>query len=247
MPRLRVAYGPDPSQFGHLYVPAAPARTPVPVVVVIHGGYWSADYSLSLGTAFAAEVARRGWVAWNIEYRRVGAGGGWPQTFEDVAAAVAALDGPAAAAAGMPLDLGRVQLVGHSAGGQLALWYAGEAAAAVRPSRVVAQAGALDLVAAGQLGHPWLAKLLGGSYAEVPQRYRAVSPLHRLPVGVPVTCVHGKRDAQVPWQVSRRYCAAAAEAGDVADLVLVDWEGHNNFLDKQSDSWAATVAALRLP
>lgn len=249
MARIHISYGPDAEQFGHLYVPRAPARTPVPVVVLIHGGYWSSDYQLNLATSFAARVAQRGWVAWNIEYRRVGANGGWPQTFEDITSAVAALDGLVAAKAGVPLDLGRVQIVGHSAGGQLAVWYAGEKQAAIRPQRVVAQAAALDLVAAGERpgGHPWLTKLLGGSYQELPHRFRDVSPLHRLPIGVPVTCIHGKRDAQVPWQVSKRYCDAATAAGDIAELVLVDWEGHNNFLDRESESWALTERALRLP
>jgi acetyl esterase/lipase len=207
------------------------------------------DYHLNLATSFAAEVARRGWVAWNIEYRRVGANGGWPQTFDDVTAAVGALRGAVGLKSGLSLDLDRVQIVGHSAGGQLALWYAGESDAPIRPQRVVAQAGALDLVAAGTRdgGHSWLAELLGGSYEEVPHRYEQVSPMHRLPLGVPVTCIHGARDAQIPAALSKKYCARADEAGDIADLVVVEGEGHNAFLDRDSQCWAETVKALRLP
>ena len=111
-----IAYAPGPHRFGELTLPAGPPRG---VVVVVHGGFWRHAYDLSLGRPLAADLAAAGLAAWNIEYRRVGGGGGWPATFEDVAAAVDALAGPVQEVAGeLPLD--RVVAVGHSAGGQLA-------------------------------------------------------------------------------------------------------------------------------
>jgi len=110
-------YGAEPAQFGELWLPdGAPAGT----VVVIHGGFWRARYDLSLGRPLAADLAARGYAAWNLEYRRALAGGGWPATFEDVAAGIDLL-------ATLPVDSSRVVAVGHSAGGHLAAWAAGRA------------------------------------------------------------------------------------------------------------------------
>ena len=110
-------YGPDPAQHGELWLPA----DPVPgTIVVIHGGFWRARYDLSLARPLAADLAQRGYAVWNLEYRRPGGGGGWPATFEDVAAGIDLL-------AGLPVDTSTVVAIGHSAGGQLAAWAAGGA------------------------------------------------------------------------------------------------------------------------
>jgi acetyl esterase/lipase len=111
-------YGSDPAQFGELSLPDG---VPLGTVVVIHGGFWRARYDLSLGRPLAADLAARGYAAWNLEYRRALAGGGWPATFEDVAAGIDLL-------ATLPVDTSRVVAVGHSAGGHLAAWAAGRAA-----------------------------------------------------------------------------------------------------------------------
>lgn len=121
---MRIVYGPDASQFGELYLPAGGDK-PTPVVVVIHGGYWHAQYGLDLGAPLAADLAAHGVAAWNIEYRRIENGGRWPATFDDVATATDALVGPVQDAAHGRLDLAQVRAVGHSAGGQLAVWLAG--------------------------------------------------------------------------------------------------------------------------
>ena len=112
------SYGPDPAQFGELWVPRAPGHRGV--VVILHGGFWQARYDLSLGRPLAADLAARGYAAWNLEYRRVSGGGGWPGTFGDVAAGIDLL-------ATLPVDTSRVVVVGHSAGGHLAAWAAGRA------------------------------------------------------------------------------------------------------------------------
>nr|WP_206038195.1 prolyl oligopeptidase family serine peptidase [Rhodococcus sp. HNM0569] len=219
---------------------------PVPVVMLIHGGYWSADFHLNLATTLASELARRGVAAWNVEYRRVGAGGGWAETSADIEAALAATASVLPSRSAVPLDTADVRLVGHSAGAQLAAWVAGQPECAVRPTRLVSQAGALDLAsrAAARTGGSALEALFGVSYADDPQVYRQASPLHRVPIGVPTVCIHGVEDTQVPVQASRAYVDAARLHGDRAVLWEIPGEGHNAFLDRTTRSWAATLEAL---
>jgi acetyl esterase/lipase len=236
----RIAYGDHPSQFGELTLPAGPPRA---VVVVVHGGFWRQRYGLELGRPLAADLAAVGYAAWNVEYRRVGVEGGWPATFDDVAAAVDVLAGPAAGS--LPLD--RAVAVGHSAGGQLATWLAARpglpadapgAAPAVRLRGVVSQAGVLDLVDAERqgVGSGAAADLLGGGPDEVPDRYALASPAARLPIGVPVVCVHGTADVNVPIRQSERFVAAA---GDEAELVPLPGADHFAVIDPTSAAWKA--------
>jgi acetyl esterase/lipase len=250
---VKITYGADPSQLGELHLPAGTG--PVPVVVVVHGGYWRAAYGYDLGTPLAADLANRGVAAWNIEYRRVGDGGGWPATFLDVAAAVDALAGAVQDAAGGRLDLTDVRAVGHSAGGHLAVWAAGRpslpagapgAGPAVRLTRVVSQAGVLDLVGASELGLGGGAsdELLGGPSAAQPERYALASPLARLPIGRPVTCVHGDADVTVPISQSETYVAAATATGDPAVLVTLPGVDHFALIDVSTTAWAACRDAL---
>ncbi|MBH0120227.1 prolyl oligopeptidase family serine peptidase [Rhodococcus sp. HM1] len=249
MSRTRIAYGSEPQQFGHLYLPdGAAGNGPVPVVMVIHGGYWNGNYHLNLGTPLATELARRGVAAWNIEYRRLGAGGRWPEMSADV---VAALDATAtlvadhARAAGIELDPTQVRVVGHSAGGQLAVWLAGEDTA-VRPSLVVGQAAALDLASAGERGRrvDYLEDLFGEPFEDNPHVYRSASPRHRVPIGRPIVLVHGSEDEQVPAKVAARYADAAREAGDEVALHVVDGEDHFAFLNKDSVCWKLSLDLL---
>ncbi|MFC4603154.1 alpha/beta hydrolase family protein [Rhodococcus kronopolitis] len=246
MPRQRVDYGPEPQQFGHLYLPATPVAEPVPVVMLVHGGYWSADFHLNLATSLAVELSRLGVAAWNVEYRRVGAGGGWAQTSADMEAALAAVGSVLPALSPVPLDLDNVRIVGHSAGAQLALWVAGQRDSPIRPERVVAQAGAMDLVAraAGRTAGAALAAFFGATFEDAPQLYRDASPVHRVPIGVPVVCIHGAQDAQVPVAASRAYVDAARAAGDRVALWEVPGEGHNAFLDRTTRSWDLTLRAV---
>ena len=238
-PAERHAYGPHPSQACELHLPAGDG--PYPVAVLVHGGFWRQTYGWDLERAVAEDLTARGWAAWNVEYRRLGGDGGWPATFEDVAAA-----GDALAQHGDRLDLSRVVAIGHSAGGQLAVWAAGRADPVVGLTGAVSQAGALDLDELFRLGtsNDVVRELLGGSPDEVAERYAAASPARRLPVGVPLLVVHGELDDDVPVEVSRAFAAAASEAGDECELVVVADEGHYEHLEPGSRVWAAVVEWL---
>ena len=232
----RLSYGPDPAQFGELYLPSAERRPGT--VVVLHGGFWRARYDCSLGRPLAADLAARGYVAWNLEYRRVGIGGGWPNTLDDVAAGIDRL-------AGLDVDTTRVVAVGHSAGGQLAVWAAGRAAPRVPLTGVVAQAGVLDLVTAATtgVGHTAVLDLLGGGPDEVADRYAAADPLGQVPVRARVVCLHSAADDEVPIAQSRAYVSAATAAG--GDVVLIETAGdHYTMIDPATPDWALAVDSV---
>jgi acetyl esterase/lipase len=245
-------YGPHPAQVADLHVPAGSG--PFPVVVLVHGGFWRVPWDRMLMRPLARDLVRRGYAAWNIEYRRVGEpGGGWPGTFADVAAAVDALD---EAARGHALDLTRVVSVGHSAGGHLALWLAARAGLPaggpgagprISPRAAVSQAGIADLRAAAEdgLGDGAAAELLGCHYPQCPDRYGLASPLSRLPLRVPQLLVHGDADDRVPVEQSRRYAEAARAAGDEVELVEFAGVGHFEPIDVTHRSW--TAVRDRLP
>jgi acetyl esterase/lipase len=239
-------YGDHPRQVADLHRPAGGG--PHPVAVVLHGGYWQPPWTKLIMRPLCQDLVRRGWAAWNVEYRRLGRdGGGWPQTFDDVATAIdhlADLGEPA-------LDLTRVTLVGHSAGGQLALWAAGRpelpagapgAAPRVRGEQVLAMAAVCDLVSAGRAA----SQLLGGSLEEVPERYAQADPMRRLPLAVPVGLVHASGDETVSVQRSREYAAAARAAG--ADVTLVETPGgHRDPINPRSVAWRTAAGWLDRP
>lgn len=242
-------YGQDRSQFAELTLPAE-ASGPVPVAVVIHGGFWRSTYGLDLGAPLAATLPGRGWAALNIEYRRVGNGGGYPTTLTDVGAAIDLLADAGQAAArdqNLELDLGRVVTIGHSAGGQLAAWAAtrsGQAAGSpgdapvVEASAVVAQAGVLDLRACARegLGAGAAQAFLGGEPEQVPERYDVASPAEHLPFGVPILCVHASGDGNVPIAQSQNFVAAARSVGDDAELATVEGD-HFVVIDPGDPAW----------
>jgi acetyl esterase/lipase len=224
-----IRYGDDPSQLVEL---TRPSGTPRGVVVVVHGGFWKAAYDLSLGRPLAAALVERGWAALNVEYRRVGGGGGVPQTLDDVRVAIGTLDDTG-------LDLGTVVTLGHSAGGHLATW-AGHAVPPV--THVVSQAGVLDLVAADRdgLGGGAVRNFLGHPAGPADA---GVDPRQQLPLDVPVWCVHATDDDTVPVSQSREYVAAATAAGARAELVEVAGD-HFVVIDPASEAWARTVEIL---
>ncbi|MEA2253878.1 MAG: hypothetical protein QOG70_4120 [Solirubrobacteraceae bacterium] len=233
---MRHSHGSDPHQFSVLRVPAGDG--PHPVAVLIHGGFWRDRYGLDLMEPLSADLVARGWATWNVEYRRLGSGGGFPRTTDDVAAAIDAL-----ADLDAPLHLDRVVAIGHSAGGHLALWAAGRRDARVGLAGAVGQGAVSDLEEAHRLGlgDDVVAQFVGAAPQEAPERYRHASPVARVPTGVPVLLVHGEADDRVPASLSRRYADAARAAGDVVEVVLRSGEGHFEHLDPSSAAWTAVV------
>ncbi|MGZ8176346.1 alpha/beta hydrolase family protein [Williamsia sp. SKLECPSW1] len=255
--RVKVPYGPGESQFGHLYIPTMPGvdddgvLPPVRVVVIVHGGYWSTEFGLMVQTPVAKDLADRGVIVWNVEYRRAGEpGGAWPQSGYDVTNALLALDGPVRDA--VPREMlaavdRDVSVVAHSAGGQLALWAVARIGARTRfltLSTVVAQAPASDLVLVGERGHERLAMFMGADYASTPHRYRDASPAHLDPFPAHVVVISGEEDTAVPPELSAAYVSAVTERGQSAELVTVPGEGHDAFLDPTSRSHRETLRRL---
>jgi acetyl esterase/lipase len=243
------AYGTDPSQYAQLYVPAVRSRRTA--VVIIHGGYWRAAYGAGLGEPLARDLSARGWLCWNLEYRRAGNGGGWPQTFEDVAAGIDAL---AAAAAGRGLVLDRVAALGHSAGGQLALWAAGRdrlppgapgSSPLLRLDAVLSQSGVLNLRLARELGlsDGAVDNFLGAGPDREPQRHLLADPMARVPLPVPVYAFHGRDDGTVPVELAESYVAAARAAGGRAELIMVPGD-HYALIDPCSAAMAVVRDVL---
>jgi acetyl esterase/lipase len=234
-------------QRAELHLPHGPG--PHPVLVMIHGGSWTAGISKPVMRGLAGDLVRGGrYAVWNIEYRRLGRGqgGGWPATFADVAAAIDHLDRVDA-----PLDLARVAFYGHSAGGHLALWAASrprlpDGAPGARPRveavAAVSAAGVNDLAQSyretpgGVIG-----MLMGGGPDELPDRYRVADPIALVPLEIPVLLVHGTDDATVSVRRSRNYARAARAAGASVELVEIPGEAgrHRSHVFPGSESWAA--------
>lgn len=250
-PDERRAYGPGELAFGELRLPEG--NGPFPVVMVIHGGCWLAAYDLGYMSGLADRLTRAGFATWSVEYRRVGdPGGGWPGTFDDVAAAADALRDLASE---YPLDLGRTAVLGHSAGGHLALWLAArpglDASDPLRggdPFRfrgVVSLAGITDLeaYAAPEGCGAAVPGLLDGEPGEHRQRLLRSSPVDMPAPDVPVFLVIGSRDPIVPRSQAEAY--ATRHRSDAVHVVEVENAGHFELIDPGHNSWAPIQRSLR--
>ena len=248
-PAPAVRYGDHPDQLANLHLPAADGG-PWPVVVLVHGGFWRERWDRTTTTPLARDLAARGYLAWNVEYRRVGQpGGGWPGTLEDVAAAVDAL------AEVEEADPERVVAVGHSAGGHLALWLAAThrlpagapgAEPRVRVRAAVSLAGVCDLERAAAEG------LGDGAVADFARRLsrRRAGPLRRR---LACRAAAARRAAAPRPRLGRRggaagsgrdYAEAARAAGDEVELVELAGADHFDVIDPGHEAWAAVVARL---
>ncbi len=252
----RVAYGSDPQQFGELRVPDRPG--PHPVVVLVHGGCFKLSDLGDLGP-MADVLKAEGIASWNIEYRRLAdPGGGWPGTFLDVGNAV---DHLRTLASAHNLDLGRVVLVGHSAGGHLAHWAASRgrlreesplrSGTPLVPAGVINLAGPIDL--ADNIAHyetmcrdTVITTLTGGTPATVPERYADASANRRLPLGVLQVLIWGEHENFVPQPLARSHVEAATKAGDRARLVVIPAVGHFELASPRDPrAWPTVLAAIR--
>jgi acetyl esterase/lipase len=251
----RIAYGPDSMQFGDLRLP--PGDGPFPVAIVIHGGCWVERYASVRNSSAIADALRDAGVAtWNVEYRRADSrGGGWPNTFIDVAMAAEHLREVAKA---HPLDLTRVVTVGHSAGGHLALWLA--ALPRVPASSPVARAnplpihGVVGLASIADLrGYRAIEKdmcgevvdaLMGGAPDAVPERFAAGSPAELLPTGVPQVQVVGTLDRVMPPAARDDWAAKVRASGDAIDLVVLEGLGHHEVMSPRTAAFPAIRDAV---
>ena len=245
-PAQRLAYGEGPLTFGELRLPAG--NGPFSVAVVVHGGCWRSENDLRHVLHLSAALTRAGIATWTVEYRRIGdPGGGWTGTFQDVAAGT---DYVRTLAEQFPVDLNRVVLVGHSAGGHLALWLAGRqnlpqdsplSSARPLPVRgVVSLAGISDLRVFGTgtaYCNASVAPLLGGTPEQVPERYSQANPIELLPLRIPQRLLHGALDPLVPAEQSRVFTARSRSRGDDVDFRLIPEVGHFDLIAPWSAAW----------
>lgn len=248
---VRLSYGRDDHQVGDLYLPSGAG--PHPLVVLLHGGCWRARVDRSYLGGFAQNLTEDGLAVWNLEYRRVGGGGGWPETFQDVAAGTDFLP---EIAAEHRLDLSRCVAVGHSAGGHLGLWLAGRrrlpaTSALYRPNPlklkgVISLAGIPDLAEAlaQEICQDMVKQLLGGRPDEMPGRFRDGAPAALLPLGVPQILINGTHDHVVPAAYIERYARAAALAGDDVRLEILPDTGHFEIVVPGTTVWPMVRSAI---
>jgi acetyl esterase/lipase len=235
MTTMRISYGDAPEQFGDLYLPGG--GDPAAVVVLIHGGFWRAQYGLDLMVPLSEDLVARGYAVWNIEYRRVGQrGGGYPGTLHDVGAAV---DELTQLSGTHSLDLDRVGIVGHSAGGHLALWSSGRAGGEVVPVVGIGQGAVVDLTLGAErgLGGGAVVDFLGGTPAEVPEHYLEATP--DLSAGPRMVSVVGSDDDIVPAEFS-----VLSEQPGAIELVPVVGADHFDLIDPAGAAWTAVTDVL---
>lgn len=248
-PTAHLSYGSAADQFGVLRLPRG--KGPFPVAILLHGGCWRAGITYRYLEPLASALTQSGVATWNLEYRRIGGGGGWPTTFQDVARGS---DFLREAARRFPLDLSRVVSVGHSAGGQLALWLAARRQLPldselwdVDPlplAGVAALAPVADLRADPDACGGAIPALLGGLADEVPQRYRQTSPAELPPPVAPVKLIHGEDDALLDFAMSRRYADDLRRRGAAIELLPLVETGHFDLVAPHSAVWPRIERAL---
>jgi acetyl esterase/lipase len=250
----RIRYGTGDFQFGDLRLPKLAPNERAPVLVFLHGGWWKSAYGLDYAGHLCAALKADGFASWSLEYRRVGnPGGGFPGTFEDVANGFDYLQ---TLAKTYPLDLNRVVVAGHSAGGHLAFWLAGRhhlpetgplasfrVAAPIRGA--VALAGAVDLKLTMDLAgwftfahdKQMVLDLMGATPAQSPDRYLAANPGDLLPLNVPQFLLQGTDDDQIPPQLPVRWAERARGIGDSVTVDIISGADHFDIVDPQSKAW----------
>ncbi|MFD7442092.1 alpha/beta hydrolase family protein [Streptomyces sp. NPDC059909] len=268
-PDATAAYGEHPDQVVDFFAPRGDQER-APLVVMLHGGAWRAPYDRQHVTPFADFLARRGFAVANVEYRRGGSlpqqrdeensggpvAGRWPETFDDVAAAMDAL--PELVRTALPqADPRRTVVTGHSAGGHLALWAAARhvlpegAPPAWRLPAPPPLRGVVALAPIADLGRAVELSVCGGAVrqllgegAQFEERAKYADPALLLPTGIATTVVQGREDTVVPQAVAEAYVDAAAKAGETVGLTLLEDVGHFPLIDPAADACAVVAEEL---
>jgi acetyl esterase/lipase len=240
----RVKYGADPNQFLDVRLPSG--KGPHGALLNIHGGYWRAKYDLGHAGHLCEALRTAGVATFNCEYRRVGNdGGGWPGTFADIRSAYRFVRQEYSR---FHLDRQRLVVMGHSAGGQLALCLAGHESSL---ERVISLAGVVDLKKAFSLhlSNDAVVEFLGGEPAEVPEHYREADPMELRIPHARQWVLHGSEDDTVPVEIGRSYAAQKKRQGEHVELVEIAKAGHFELIDPGSEAFAkvkgAVLAALQ--
>jgi len=258
---FRLAYGPGEFHFGDLRLPALPAGRLARLVVFLHGGWWKAEYGLDYAGHLCADLKVHGVATWSLEYRRVGdAGGGWPGTFEDVASG---FDFVSTLAKAHPLDLSRIVVVGHSAGGHLAFWLAGrlhipDTSVLRNPQphlaihSVVSLAGAVDLrMNLEPAGNSTFAhdrdevvSFMGATPEQAPDRYAAGDPGELLPLNVRQYLIQGSDDDQIPPQLPQRWAQRGHSRDETVSVQIIPGADHFDVVDPESKAWPTVRSTI---
>jgi len=249
-PDHHISYGKHPEQFGELYLPQSSG--PYSVIILIHGGCWRAQYGLSQLGSLSKALTTLGFAVWNIEFRRLGNGGGWPITFEDVSLGA---DFLRSIAEKYSLDLSSVSAMGHSAGGHLALWLAGRyhlptssqlfSKTPLKLKSIVSLAGIPDLVEGVNqiICRGACQELLGDLPDKFPERYHQASPHYLLPLNIPQWHLVGEHDPIVPVNYLEPYIETASQQDDVHFEIIPDI-GHFEMVMPDTISWNSIKHAV---
>ena len=257
----RIEYGAGEHQHGELWLPDAAehGEGPYPLVIMVHGGCWRAEIpGTILQDQLNADLKRRGIAVWNITYPRVGhETGGYPGTFQSVARAV---DQVRDIAADHPIDLTRSVIMGHSAGGHLALWAASRERLETGPLRgfddapfipgaVITLAGINDLEAygargPGRCGEPDIVNALIGAEGRAGDLYADTSPARLLPLGVEQVVISGALDPIVPPALGMEYATRAEIAGEAVRVITLEDAGHFELIDPTAPAWNTILSEL---
>jgi len=242
----------DRQNWADVYLPPGDhAPDSVPLVVLVHGGGWESKLGADVFTSLSRRLAERGLAVYNLEYRRVGAGGGWPTTFKDVAAALDYV--PHVQAAVPMISLDDAVVVGHSAGGQLAMWSGTRhnleddeigAKPKFRPTYVISLAGTLDLRQAVRNGNPRVPRVMGGTPEQVPDHYASVSPIENIDPDVPIIAITGTADTVVPPAMAESYVAAVHKAGGKGTLVKLPGVNHNVIVESSAPTFPQIIETI---
>jgi acetyl esterase/lipase len=238
-PDEHVAYGADPNQFLEVRLPRV--KGPHPALLNIHGGFWRAKYDLAHAGHLCEALRVAGVATFNTEYRRVGnAGGGWPGTFEDIRSAYRFVRQETSR---FHLDVDKLVVMGHSAGGQLALCLA-----AHEPSlrRVISLAGVVDLKKAYalHLSNDAVVEFLGGKPDAVPEHYREADPMELSIPQAQQWLLHGREDDTIPSEFGRDYVTEKKKKGESVELLEIPRAGHFELIDPVSDAFRQVVSTV---